>query len=182
MEELAQQKEALIQETIKQLKSQSQAKENTANTATPSAQPVKAETANSANVEPTKAAQPALTVAAEAPIIPATKPISKPVPTVFEDEDEPETKPFYKKKVFLYSALGLVALAAGTTWYFHQGWGSASRQLVPVRQFLLAKRNRQALVKLRKRLLKNLKSFMLASLRIVVRQLSKMTSLAIWIS
>ena len=124
MEELAQQKEALIQETIKQLKSQSQAKKNTANVTSPSAQPVKAETANSANVEPTKAAQPALTVAAEAPIIPATKPISKPVPTVFEDEDEPETKPFYKKKVFLYSALGLVALAAGTTWYFHQGWGS----------------------------------------------------------
>ena len=124
MEELAQQKEALIQETIKQLKSQSQAKENTANVAAPSVQPVKAGTANSANVEAAKAAQPALTVAAEAPIIPATKPISKPVPTVFEDEDEPETKPFYKKKVFLYSALGLVALAAGTTWYFHQGWGS----------------------------------------------------------
>jgi holliday junction-specific endonuclease len=124
MEELAQQKEALIQETIKQLKSQSQAKENTANTATPSAQPVKAETANSANVETTKATQPALTVAAEAPIIPATKPVSKPVPTVFEDEDEPETKPFYKKKAFLYSALGLVALAAGTTWYFHQSRGS----------------------------------------------------------
>lgn len=124
MEELAQQKEALIQETIKQLKSQSQAKKNTANVTSPSAQPVKAETANSANVETTKAAQPALTVAAEAPIIPATKPISKPVPTVFEDEDEPETKPFYKKKVFLYSALSLVALAAGTTWYFHQGRGS----------------------------------------------------------
>ena len=120
MEELAQQKEALIQETIKQLKSQSQAKENTANVTSPSAQPVKAEAATSANVEATKAAQPALTVAAEAPIIPATKP----VPTVFEDEDEPETKPFYKKKGFLYSALGLVALAAGTTWYFHQGRGS----------------------------------------------------------
>jgi len=39
MEELAQQKEALIQETIKQLKSQSQAKENTANVTSPSAQP-----------------------------------------------------------------------------------------------------------------------------------------------
>ena len=124
MEELAQQKEALIQETIKQLKSQSQAKENTANVPLPSVQPVKAETANSANVETTKAAQPALTVAAEAPTIPATKPVSKPVPTVFEDEDDTETKPFYKKKAFLYSALGLVALAAGTTWYFHQGWGS----------------------------------------------------------
>ena len=124
MEELAQQKEALIQETIKQLKSQSQAKENTANTTSPSAQPVKAETVNSANVETTKAAQPALTVAAEAPIIPATKPVSKPVPTVFEDEDDTETKPFYKKKAFLYSALGLLALAAGTTWYFHQGRGS----------------------------------------------------------
>ena len=124
MEELAQQKEALIQETIKQLKSQSQAKENTANVPLPSVQPVKAEAANSANVEATKAAQPALTVAAEAPIIPATKPVSNPVPTVFEDEDEPETKPFYKKKGFLYSALGLVAFAAGTTWYFHQGWGS----------------------------------------------------------
>ena len=124
MEELAQQKEALIQETIKQLKSQSQAKENTANVTSPSAQSVKAEAATLENVEATKAAQPALTVAAEAPIIPATKPVSKPVPTVFEDEDDPETKPFYKKKAFLYSALGLVALAAGTTWYFHQGRGS----------------------------------------------------------
>lgn len=64
MEELAQQKEALIQETIKQLKSQSQAKENTANVPLPSVQPVKAEAATSENVEATKAAQSALTVAA----------------------------------------------------------------------------------------------------------------------
>ena len=118
MEELAQQKEALIQETIKQLQSQAKAKEKPANVALPSVEPAKVE-----NKEDKVAAQPTLTVAAEAPVIPATKPVSKPAPTVFEDEDEDESAPFYKKKGFLYSALGLVALAAGTTLYFYQGRG-----------------------------------------------------------
>ena len=118
MEELAQQKEALIQETIKQLQSQAKAKEKPANVALPSVEPAKVE-----NKEDKAATQPTLTVAEEAPIIPATKPVSKPVPTVFEDEDEDESAPFYKKKGFLYSALGLIALAAGITLYFYQGRG-----------------------------------------------------------